>query len=84
MSKFDQFTVVKDLNLFARKLVLKKIFANKETHPQVDTNEDFIVLQTLQSLLDKQSIPESGFHPLCDQHQQNFHLCLSFRILKSL
>lgn len=45
--KFDCFTGIKDINLFACKLAFKKIFHNKEMDPQLSTPEEQEALMVL-------------------------------------
>ncbi|CAJ0946824.1 unnamed protein product [Ranitomeya imitator] len=50
-SRFDHFTVVKDLNIFARSLIFKKWFHNKDKQqdlPRIDDHEILEILEQLQ------------------------------------
>lgn len=73
-STFDCFTAVKDLNLFAGKLVLKRIFYNKDIDLTLTTREDRLAVETLQSLT-KVSSQHQSFCPL-----PGTHTCHSTRI----
>uniref|UniRef100_A0A8C5WH29 Reverse transcriptase domain-containing protein n=1 Tax=Leptobrachium leishanense TaxID=445787 RepID=A0A8C5WH29_9ANUR len=58
--RFDQFTWIKDLNLFARKLALHEVFVKKDERQAKQlgiTAEDFPHLRTLMDLLEENEEP---------------------------
>lgn len=77
-STFDCFTAVKDLDLFARKFVLKKIFYNRGTDLALSTREDRIAVETLtnRQLKIKVNYRSRLFYP-----PPNFPLYLYIQIL---
>lgn len=61
--KFDSFTVIKDVYLFARKLAFKKIFHDKNQDPRLSIPEEQKALMALQKLLVEQETEVRGRFP---------------------
>ncbi|XP_077123903.1 uncharacterized protein LOC143781279 [Ranitomeya variabilis] len=69
----DAFTAIKDVHLFARKLVLKRHFEKSTSDSQIDVADDQQVVDMLESLLDEQnSTPVSGFPTHLYSKSKNF------------
>uniref|UniRef100_A0A8C5Q9K2 Reverse transcriptase domain-containing protein n=1 Tax=Leptobrachium leishanense TaxID=445787 RepID=A0A8C5Q9K2_9ANUR len=63
--RFDQFTWIKDLNLFARKLALHEVFVKKDERQAKQlgiTPEDFPHLRTLMDLLEENEEPSQEMY----------------------
>ncbi|XP_069604638.1 uncharacterized protein [Ranitomeya imitator] len=63
--RLDPFTAVKDLHLFARKLIFKKFHYKKKTGDMIATGEENETLQILESLLDENTTPTTKYS-LCE------------------
>lgn len=58
--KFDSFTAIKDLHLFAKKLLFKKFYHDQVLHALFPTVEERQAIETLQALLDEQEPRDAG------------------------
>lgn len=71
-SKFDSFLAVKDLQLFARKLLFKKFFHYETLHTHFPTFEEREAIRILESLADEEQEQKGEFPKILIPRSKNF------------